>query len=297
MAKNGHIEWKVKYKPGILSAIGYQNGKKIITEMVKTTSLPDAVQLSTQQKTIKANKEDIAVVTVAVHDKGKLLVPTANNEITFSIKGPGKIIGVGNGNQTSVEPDQYLDSILMIQIGNLKEKAVTDFNRTEETASDLNDKDWKTAFTDERNEKFGKSVKALVYRGSFALPDNYKDAKITLFYKNIGMEQSIYINGSSITPIFKTSNKDGYLLNSNDLHIGVNNIAIVATPLLKKYEWDKVNQDPGLIQMIFPAAPWKRKLFNGLAQVIVQSTGAKGKIELSATTEGIKPTSIIIDAQ
>jgi len=33
-------------------------------------------------------------------------VPTANNLVKFSIEGPGKIIGTGNGNPTSHEPDK-----------------------------------------------------------------------------------------------------------------------------------------------------------------------------------------------
>ena len=33
-------------------------------------------------------------------------MPTANNLVKFSIEGPGKLIGTGNGNPTSHEPDK-----------------------------------------------------------------------------------------------------------------------------------------------------------------------------------------------
>ena len=33
-------------------------------------------------------------------------MPTASNLVKFSIEGPGKIIGTGNGNPTSHEPDK-----------------------------------------------------------------------------------------------------------------------------------------------------------------------------------------------
>jgi beta-galactosidase len=33
-------------------------------------------------------------------------VPTANNIVKFTIEGPGKIMGTGNGNPTSYEPDK-----------------------------------------------------------------------------------------------------------------------------------------------------------------------------------------------
>ncbi len=36
-------------------------------------------------------------------------MPTADNLIHFWLEGAGKIIGVGNGNPSSHEPDKYLD--------------------------------------------------------------------------------------------------------------------------------------------------------------------------------------------
>jgi beta-galactosidase len=50
------------------------------------------------------------VVTVELIDKKALHVPTANDEISFSIKG-GKILGVGNGNPTSLERDKFIDDV------------------------------------------------------------------------------------------------------------------------------------------------------------------------------------------
>jgi beta-galactosidase len=40
-----------------------------------------------------------------VDSKGKT-VPTADNEVAFEVTGPGKVIGVGNGNPSSHEPDK-----------------------------------------------------------------------------------------------------------------------------------------------------------------------------------------------
>jgi len=296
MPANGHLEWKVKYAPGSLTAIGYKNGKKLMTETVKTTDQSVSIQLHTQQSTIKADKEDISVITVAVNDKDKLQVPTANNEVLFSVVGPGKIIGVGNGDPTSLEPDKFIETITIAKITSLKEKAVPDLNSKNETAAIVNDTDWKPAFTDDRTEKFGEAVKALVYRGTFTLPENYKEATIILYYKNIGKEQSVYINGKEIAANFKEGNKEGYRLNTAELHAGNNSISILATPLLKKFDWENVNQDPGIIQMVFPAAQWKRKLFSGLAQIIVQSTGEPGEIIVTATANGLKQGEVRIQS-
>jgi len=112
--------------------------------------------LTHNKPAIKADKEDIVMITVQVNDKHNLQVPTADNNITFSITGPGKIIGVGNGNPTSLEPDKFLDSITVAPISRFKEKIVNGFNNTAETAGDYNDTTWQSAFKEARDEDFGK---------------------------------------------------------------------------------------------------------------------------------------------
>ena len=108
MEKNGHLEWTVKYAPGTLLARGYKNGKEILNTKVETTGEAAALQLVTDRAHIQADAEDVSVITVQASDAQGRLVPTAGNEITFAIQGPGKIIGVGNGDPSSHEPDKIL---------------------------------------------------------------------------------------------------------------------------------------------------------------------------------------------
>jgi beta-galactosidase len=44
-------------------------------------------------------------------------------------------------------------------------------------------------------------------------------------------------------------------------------------------------------------APWARSLFNGLAQIIVQSTKDAGEIKLTATADGLKPSTATVQTQ
>lgn len=298
MEPNGHLEWQVKYEPGTLEAIGYKKGVSIGQDVVKTTLSPALVKLQADRPVIKADGRDIAVITVKATDKNKLSVPTAENEIGFSINGPGKIIGVGNGNQTSLEPDQYVERIDLVNIGNLKEKFVEDLNVKVEVAADYDDSSWQNAFKDTRDDEFGRKVKAIVYRSSFTMPADFATATTTFFSKNIGKVQSIYINGKEVGHEIKESDgRQEFKLDVSLLHPGTNMIAIVARPLLKANIWADVNTDPGLIQMVYPAAPYKRKLFNGYAQVIVQSTGQPGTIILKATSPGLKESTVEITAK
>jgi beta-galactosidase len=297
MPVNSHLEWQVPYTPGTLEALGYTNGKKITEDIVNTTGEPAAINLVANKLTINADREDIALVTVQVTDKHNLHVPTADNDITFSISGPGKVIGVGNGNPTSLEPDKYVDSITVAPISRLKEKMVAGFNNTAEVAADYDDTTWQRAFKDERDEDFGKRVKALVYRGSFNLPGDVNLAAVTFYYGSLGKTQSIYINGKKIGDnLPQAKNGNVFKLDSTIIHSGKNIIAIEAVPLTKQHSWDPLNTKPGLIQLIYPAKPWKRKLFNGLAQVIVQSTGEVGQIVLKASSPGVKSSELVINA-
>jgi beta-galactosidase len=297
MEKNGHLEWKVNYAPGTLEAIGYKNGKKILTETVKTTSDAVAIGLQSNVKSLKANNVDIAMITVDTKDKSGLQVPTSENEIAFSISGPGKIIGVGNGKPTSVEPDQFLETNTVINISNLKEKIVNSISETAETADDLDVSNWENAFKDSRDTIFGKKAKAVVYRTDFDLPENFKETKINLFYNSIGQSQSIYINGKLIaTDIPENKKGDTFVLDKSNLRAGKNTITIVAAPLIYKYKWGTVNTNPGTIQILTPAPTWKRTLFSGLAQVIIQSTGETGEITVTATSSGFKKAEIKINA-
>ncbi|HEX8315783.1 MAG TPA: DUF4982 domain-containing protein, partial [Flavisolibacter sp.] len=298
MEQYGHLEWKVPYAPGTLEAVGYKGGKKALTDKVQTTGNAAAIQLTANQSSLKADKEDIAVVTVDMLDKNNLHIPTANEEIRFSIQGPAKIIGIGNGDPTSLEAEKYLPAISTIKIENLKEKTVETITNREETAAAFDDAAWQTAFKDERTQAFGESVKALVYRGSFTMPELKGEETVTFFYKSIGKEQSIYINGKEVGLNLKEEARgNAFVLPASLLRKGQNTIAIAAVPLLKKQPWDNINSDPGLFQIITPAPQWKRKLFNGWGQVIIQSTGSEGEIILTATSGNLKAGTLKLRAE
>ena len=100
------FEWELVYKPGKLEARGYKNGKTIVKEIIETTDAPAQITLTSDTNTLKAGGHDVAIIKIAVKDAKGRVVPTANNVVKFSIEGPGKIIGTGNGNPSSHEPDK-----------------------------------------------------------------------------------------------------------------------------------------------------------------------------------------------
>ena len=94
------------YKPGKLEAIGYKNGKVVSKDFEETTTEPGRINLSSDVNKLKADGCDVAVIRVVIKDAKGRVVPTADNLVKFSIEGQGKIIGTGNGNPSSHEPDK-----------------------------------------------------------------------------------------------------------------------------------------------------------------------------------------------
>ncbi|PYV80970.1 MAG: beta-galactosidase [Acidobacteria bacterium] len=101
-----HLEWTVKYEPGVLEACGIKNGKVVLTEKRETTGEPKTIKITADRTEINADGEDVAVVRVEVLDDQGRTVPTANSLIRFKTTGEGGLIGVGNGDPNCQESDK-----------------------------------------------------------------------------------------------------------------------------------------------------------------------------------------------
>ena len=97
MPRNGHLEWTAVYQPGRVQAVGYKNGRKILTETVYTAGAPAALTASPDRPVILADGRDLAVVNLSVLDDRGHFVPTACLPVTLTVEGPGRILGCGNG--------------------------------------------------------------------------------------------------------------------------------------------------------------------------------------------------------
>ncbi len=284
MEQYGHLEWKVKYVPGNLEAIGYKNGKKVLSQIQKTTDNPENIKLSVDKE--NQTNSNVVVVTVETTDKKGAHVPTANHEITFSIKG-GKILGVGNGNPTSLEKDQFIDDIELVTITNFEEKKLASADSNQKVTD--SDNNWAVAF---KERDYKNQAPAYVYRGKFDLKNNLKSNTVTFFYKKIGVNAVIFVNGNKIAPTSEDNQK--YVFDTSVLKQGTNTIQIIAPPLQKDKDWDVMNTDPGIIQVITPAESWKRKLFNGFAQIIIQKEENASEVILMAVAKGLQAGNLVL---
>jgi beta-galactosidase len=103
--RNGHVAWSVSFVPGLIEARGWR-GSRILTDRRETVGTPARLLLTPDRGTIRADGEDVSVVTVTALDSSGREVPLANNMIQFGVQEEGKIIGVGNGDPSSHEPDK-----------------------------------------------------------------------------------------------------------------------------------------------------------------------------------------------
>jgi len=104
--RDSHLMWKVPYAAGTLEARGSKGGQVVLTAKRETTGAPARIQLVADRPRVAADGEDVAVVEVRVVDAAGRLVPVADDAIAFRVSGSGKLIGVGNGDPSSHEPDK-----------------------------------------------------------------------------------------------------------------------------------------------------------------------------------------------
>jgi beta-galactosidase len=102
MPRNRHLEWRVPYSPGKLEAIGYNGGRIAARAVRETSGAAHSVRLTVDRRLAKA--DEVVIANAEVVDARGRVVPTADNLLRFSATG-GEVIGVGNGNPNSLEPD------------------------------------------------------------------------------------------------------------------------------------------------------------------------------------------------
>lgn len=295
MPQNGHIDWDVKYQPGILQAKGFMKNKQFVSQQIETTDLPAKIALSSERLQLHADGEDVAIITVQVNDNKNRMVPTASNEIAFALNGPGKIIGVGNGDPASHDPEQYVETIERLSINDLKIKQSSTMLNDSELALNYNDQDWPKAFKNGYGEY--EAGKNLIIRGSFELGVFTNQTIITLYSKSLAGDQSVYVNGKLLGKDIKREDLNQvFILDHSILKKGKNIVAFVGIPLEKRNQWEEISTDPGTIKVYNPAPQWKRNIFNGLAQIMVRTTKQGGEITLTATSEGLTPATLKIES-
>ena len=293
----------MKYAPGTLSAKGFDASGNIIAETkVETTGDAAQIQLTPDRKEIKADGEDVAVFTVSALDAQGRVVPVARNKISFAIEGAGKIIGVGNGDPSCHEPDTFLPNAPVRSIG------VTDWrwqlakvprngSPLPEYANDFDDSAWTplTVKTSGGKSTIKTENTTAIYRAHFSLTEeDLSGSGAQICFAGCDDEGWYFVNGQLIGESHDWQAQPMFDL-KKFVHAGDN---VIAVGVYNGAAQGGLDPDVNLIIIGKPIRPpWARSLFNGLAQIIVQSTRDAGEFRLSATSDSLKPATAVLQTQ
>jgi beta-galactosidase len=106
VVKDGHLSWSVPYAPGAIEAHGYVGDKLVVRERRETAGAATKIALTADRTRLAADNADLAVVTIAILDAHGRAVPDAADAVQLTVLGPADLIGMGNGDPTSHEPDK-----------------------------------------------------------------------------------------------------------------------------------------------------------------------------------------------
>jgi len=304
MKPNSKLSWQVKYAPGTLSAKGFDDAGNVIAETkVETTGDPAAVQLTPNRAIINADGEDVSVVTVSVTDAQGRVVPVAGNKINFDLAGAGKILGVGNGDPSCHEPDTFIGQppVKAIPVNDWRWQLATLPGRgglAPEYAPDFDDSAWNTIKpkTDgDTGDMFLNEGQSAIYRTHINLTEaDLANPGVQIRFTCIDDHGWVYVNNQRVGVSTDWESQPVFDI-KNHLHAGDN---VIAVGVRNESGMGGLNPDVDVELVGKPVSVgWSRSVFNGLAQVLVQSTKDAGEIKLTASGDGLQSATATITTQ
>jgi beta-galactosidase len=305
MKLNSKLSWQVKYAPGTLSAKGFDDAGNVIAETkVETTGEAAQIQLTPDGRTINADGEDLAVFTVAALDAHGRVVPVAQNKIDLSIAGAGRIIGVGNGDPSCHEPDTLFPTtpVRTVAVSDWRwqlAKIPHDSSAAPEYANDFDDSAWNTLKANPDGETGELTIKtentSAIYRAHLKLTEeDLSDSGVQIRFPGGDDEGWYFVNNQYLGETHDWQARAAFDIRKY-LHAGDNVIAVGVNNL-----GGQGGLYPNVsVDVIGKASipQWSRSLFNGLAQIIVQSTRDAGEFKLTATADGLAPATATAQTQ
>jgi len=97
----GIISWDVPFRPGKLEVIGLKDGKEAARFQIQTSGRSEII-VATHDKTQLSKNKDLVQITVQIVDKNGIPVVLADDEVTCSISGPARLLGLESASNTDM---------------------------------------------------------------------------------------------------------------------------------------------------------------------------------------------------
>jgi beta-galactosidase len=95
-------EFHVPYAPGTLTAIAFEGGNPVAQLAFTTAGRPAALRLKADRERLRADRNDLAYVTLEILDVSANPVPDAAAPVRFEIRGAGELAAAGTANPKDV---------------------------------------------------------------------------------------------------------------------------------------------------------------------------------------------------
>ncbi|MBB6462282.1 sugar-binding domain-containing protein [Flammeovirga kamogawensis] len=98
MTSERQLVWKVPYEKGTIKAVAKIDGVVVAEQSYTTVDRGTKLTVSSDKTLIYANNKDIIHCEISITDEYNNIDPNAMNTFEYEVLGPGRIIGLENGN-------------------------------------------------------------------------------------------------------------------------------------------------------------------------------------------------------
>jgi len=268
----------VKYEPGVLEAIGYDGEKQTQTTRVETTSKPVRLALTLERSHAPADRDDISIVTVSALDAKGRPVPTASDDVTLIIEGPGEIIGVGNGDPSSHAADRFVPRTFSRAISGWRSAPIASLPDSAPSIAELKNLQ-PTAIDASRDAVTIRQPGIAAFWTRLRVDRaDLEFVQLAISIGRIDDHGWLYLNGQLLGESHDWRSSPQFSLNDR-LHVGENDLVIIV-----KNDDGRGGLGRGIELIGHGDSPvWHRRLFNGLAQVLVRSNASGVRLRASAS--------------
>jgi len=97
----GIISWDIPFRPGKLEVAGLNDGKEAARYSVQTSGRSQTIIASSDKHILSGNK-DLAQIVVQIVDNNGIPVMLADDEVTCTISGPARLLGLESASNTDM---------------------------------------------------------------------------------------------------------------------------------------------------------------------------------------------------
>jgi beta-galactosidase len=247
------------------------------------------VRLSADRTRLQADGRDVSVIDVSVVDREGRVVPTASQRLQFEVSGPARLIGMGNGDPGSHEADKPTERHRYVGAAGWRLQGVASADEAAAKVGGDDSGTWRDPFQWVPEHQRPADSAFNVVRTRIPRPETAPGDRLVLFLADIAPGQRVFVNGRETTPR-REEGSPVVDIDAATAPAAIDLAYAFATPsrgMRPLLDAAQSGARWALLRVTTPAGPWQRSVFNGHAQVIVQSTGAPGTVSVSAHSEGL----------